>query len=108
MSNAPFEYVNKAYGVNACYGRRVLIDGEPGTITKDCGHHIGVNFDHDKPGVIVNCHPTWKVEYLGMGKIRKLTKAQERGKRWLEYGDMFETFMDFVYWDMEQLREGGE
>lgn len=108
MSNAPFEYVNKAYGVNACYGRRVLIDGEPGTITKDCGHYIGVNFDHDKPGVIANCHPTWKVEYLGMGKIRKLTKAHERGKRWLEYGDMFETFMDFVYWDMEQLRKGGE
>jgi len=100
-----FDYVNEHYGVNACHGRRVLVDGKPGIITKDCGHHIGVNFDDDKPGVINNCHPTWKVEYLGIGKVRKLTKSQERGKRWLEYGDMFESFMDFVYWDMEQLRE---
>ena len=100
--STPFEYINKTYGVNACIGRKVMVNGKSGVIAKDCGHYIGVNFNDDKPGVISNCHPTWKVEYLGIGKIRKLTKSQERGQRWLEYGDMFESFMDFVYWDMEQ------
>jgi len=100
--DSPFEYINSAYGVSACVGREVLVNGKRGTIVKDCGHHIGVNFDCDKPGVISNCHPTWEVKYFGMRKVRKLTKSQERGQRWLEYGDMFESFMDFVYWDMEQ------
>lgn len=98
----PFEYINKTYGVNACIGRKVTVDGKSGVIVKDCGNHIGVNFNEDKPGFIRRCHPTWKVQYLGMRKVRKLTKSQERGQRWLEYGDMFESFMDFVYWDMEQ------
>jgi hypothetical protein len=99
-----FKYINNYYGVNACIGRIVKVDGKPGVIAKDCGHYLGVNFDSDKPGVISNCHPTWEVEYFGVGKVRKLTKAQERGQRWLEYGDMFESFMDFVYWDMREQK----
>lgn len=101
LANAPFEYVNKYYGVNACIGRAVEVNGVPGVIVEDKGHYIGVNFDTDKPGAVKPCHPTWEVKYLGMRKIRKLTKSQERGMRWLEYGHMFESFMDFVYWDME-------
>jgi len=99
-----FEYVNNYYNVNAYLGRIVKVGGRQGVIAKDCGHYLGVNFDTDKAGVISNCHPTWKVEYLGIGKIRKMTKSQERGQRWLEYGDCFESFMDFVYWDMEQQK----
>ena len=45
-----FDYINKTYGVNACIGRRVIVYGDPGTIIKDCGHHLGVNFDNRKPG----------------------------------------------------------
>lgn len=27
-----FEYVNEYYGVNSCFGRRVVAYGEPGTV----------------------------------------------------------------------------
>jgi hypothetical protein len=80
----------------------VKINGEPGIITEDRGHYIGVNFDSTKAGVISNCHPTWKAEYLGMGKIRTITKSQQRYRRFLEYGDSFDSFLDFCRWDSEQ------
>lgn len=35
---------------------------------------------------------------------KKLTKAQARYQRFLEYGDMFETFIDFCRWDAEEER----
>lgn len=63
------EYCKKYYGVPADIGRRVLVNGEPGIIAVDRGNYIGVNFDKDKPGIISNCHPTWEVEYLEMGKV---------------------------------------
>ena len=85
-----FEYVKDYYGVPASLGRRVIVNGRPGIIAADRGHYIGVNFDSDKPGDISNCHPTWRVEYLGMGKVRKLTRSQKRYLRFLEYGDGFE------------------
>ena len=94
-----FEYVTEYYQVPACYGRRVEVNGKPGIIAEDRGHYIGVNFDSDKPGVISNCHPTWEVEYLGMGKVRALTKSQQRYKRYLEYGDCFDSFIEFCRWD---------
>lgn len=72
-----FEYVCKHYGVPACIGRRVTIDGNGGVIAEDRGHYIGVNFDSDKPGVIKSCHPTWEAEYGGMGKVRNITDAPE-------------------------------
>ncbi|SEG21812.1 hypothetical protein [Marinobacterium lutimaris] len=95
------EYVQKYYSVPACIGRRVEVSGRPGVIAQDCGHYIGVNFDTDKPGQISPCHPTWKVEYLGIGKVRKMTRSQQRYKRYLEYGDCFENFLDFCRWDAE-------
>ena len=94
-----FEYVIKAYGVLACLGRRVEVDGRPGIIAKDCGGHIGVNFDEDKPGFISYCHPTWRVKYLEIGTIRPTTKSQQRYKRFLEYGDGFNSFIDYCRWD---------
>lgn len=99
-----FEYVKEYYNVPACLGRKVVIDGKAGVIVKDCGHHIGVNFDEDKPSVISRCHPTWNIEYLEMGKIRKPTKSQERYQRFLEYGDGFESFLDFCRWDADKSR----
>jgi len=99
------EYVRQHYDVPAEIGRRVAVDGEPGIIAEDRGHHIGVNFDADKPGAIIPCHPTWKVEYGEIGKVRRMTKSQQRYQRFLEYGDCFDSFIDFCRWDSEPERE---
>jgi len=72
------EYVREYYRVQACIGRRVTVGGKPGVIAKDRGHYIGVNFDSDKPTVIMNVRPTSGVEYLDMGKIRKMSRLQKR------------------------------
>lgn len=98
-------YVRNHYGVPACIGRRVNVDGKPGVIAEDRGHYIGVNFDGDKPGVIKNAHPTWKVEYLEMGKVRPMTRAQRRYERWLDVRECFESFRDFLLY--ETAREKG-
>lgn len=95
-------YASEYYGVPANVGRRVIVNGQPGIIAEDRGHYLGVNFDSDKPGVISNCHPEWEVEYLEMGKVRKMTRSQQRYKRYLQYGDSFENFRHFLVWDAEQ------
>lgn len=99
-----FEYVRRYYDVPAEFGRRVVVNGKPGVIAKDLGNHIGVNFDTDKPGRISPCHPTWEVEYQGMGKVRKMTRSQERYERYLEYSDSFDNFRQFLAWDSEPER----
>ncbi|HCQ9808528.1 TPA: hypothetical protein OMQ99_000226 [Acinetobacter baumannii] len=91
----PFEWINQNYGVKAEIGLCVNVDGKPGIIAKDCGNYLGVNFDEDKPGVIRNCHPTWKVEYLGMGKIRQMTAGQKRYQEFLN-ADWFDG--NFAQW----------
>lgn len=98
------KYVKNYYDVPAEIGRRVVVDGKPGIIAEDRGHYLGVNFDSDKPGVISHCHPTWKVEYLEMGVVRALTKSQLRYKRYLEYGESFDSFIDFCKWDADPGR----
>ena len=95
----PCRYVRDYYGVPACIGRRVEIDGKPGVIAEDRGHYIGVNFDEDKPGVIKNAHPVSGVRYLEMGTVRPLTRAQRRYKRWLEVGDCFSSFKEFLRYE---------
>jgi len=77
------EYVRQYYGVPACIGRRVMVYGEPGIIAEDRGHYIGVNLDSDKPGRVSNYHPTDGVQYLGMGKVRKLTRSQRNYRDFL-------------------------
>jgi len=99
-----FDYIRSYYGVPACVGRRVTVDGRPGVIAKDQGHYIGVLFDSDKPKHISCCHPTWRVEYQGMGKVRRMTASQRRYDRYLEYGDCFDCFLDFCRWDAEPDR----
>lgn len=77
------EYVRQYYGVPACIGRRVMVYGKPGIIAEDRGHYIGVNMDAHKPHQIENYHPTDGVEYLGMGKVRKMTRSQQRYRDYL-------------------------
>ncbi len=88
----PFEYINRTYGTNACIGKRVCVGGRTGTITEDMGHYIGVNFDHDKPGVARPCHPTSEVIYLNdIVKPRKMTRSQRRYREFLDcdFGQSF-------------------
>lgn len=75
--NSTCEYVRNYYDVPACIGRIVKMKGRQGIIAEDRGHYIGVNFDDDKPGSIFNVHPL-DAEYLGMGKVRKMTQSQQR------------------------------
>ena len=101
------EYVRVNYGVPAEIGRRVIVNGKPGVIAEDLGHHIGVLFDSDKPGAVMPCHPTWRVEYGEMGGVRKPTRSQARYRRYLEFRDCFESFREFLAWDQDQATTGG-
>jgi hypothetical protein len=80
------EYVKEHYGVPACIGRRVDFRGREGVITEDKGNYIGVTFDDEKPGTVSNLHPTWKVEYLGMGVVREreMTRSQKNYQEYLK------------------------
>ena len=98
------QYVKEYYGVPADVGRRVIVNGKPGIIVADRGHYIGVNFDADKPGVISNCHPTWKTEYGEIGIIRKPTKAQARYQRYLSVSDCFDSFKCFLLYETARNR----
>lgn len=89
------EYVRNYYGVPACIGRRVIAYGKPGIISEDRGHYIGINLDKDKPGRVGNYHPTDKIEYLGMGEVRKLTKAQQNYRDFLSC-DLGCTFAEWI------------
>ena len=90
------EYVREYYGVSAEISRRIKHNGRLGIITEDRGHYIGVNFDDCKPGVVVNVHPTDDVEYLEMGNICKMTKAQQRYQKYLKEADCWDSFLDFL------------
>lgn len=102
MSNC--EYVKQHYNVPADIGRRVTVNGKPGIIVEDRGHHIGVNFDDDKSQEVSPCHPTWKVEYHEIGTIRKVSRSAQRYKRFREYGDCFDSFIDYCRWDADPER----
>jgi hypothetical protein len=95
-------YAKEHYGVPSDIGRRVVVDGKPGIIAADRGHHIGVNFDHHKPGHISPCHPTWRVEYQGMGRIRMMTRGQRRYQRYMEIAECFDSFRDFLNYDLSK------
>jgi hypothetical protein len=96
------EYVAKYYGVPACIGRRVEINGKPGIIAEDMGAYIGVLMDSDNPNQINPYHPTHKVKYLGMGKVRKMTRSQLRYRKFLNIGDCFDSFKDFLMYESRQ------
>lgn len=100
----PFEYVKSTYNVPAEIGRRVVVNGKAGTIVADRGHYIGVNFDHDHPGRINNCHPTWEVTYLDVDVPRKLTRSQRRYQRYLEVCECFDDFGHFLKHETMNVR----
>ena len=95
----PFKYVREYYGVPACVGRRVVAYGKPGIIVADRGNYIGVTLDSEKPGTVSNYHPVDGIEYGEMGKVRPMTRSQARYLRYIEYGDCFDSFLDFCRWD---------
>ena len=98
-----FGWINKTYRVNACIGRRIEMRGDLGTIVKDMGNYVGVNFDKDEPIVVLPCHPTWKMKYLEMGKPRKYNKkkqkAKDRYQKYLEFSDCHDSFIDFCRYE---------
>lgn len=100
-----FEYVKEYYGVPACIGREVTVNGKHGVIAEARGNYIGVLFDENKPNDIRNCHPTSEVKYGGILPVRKMTRSQARYQRYLEYGDGFDNFMDYCRWDTRPERE---
>ncbi len=90
------EYVKQAYGVPAEIGRRISFNGRQGVIAADRGNYIGVNFDDEKPGLVSNLHPTWQVEYLGIGKVRKMSRSQRRYQHYLGVSDCYENFLHYL------------
>lgn len=91
-----FEYIRDTYNVPAEIGREILFEGRKGIIIEDRGNYIGVNFDDDKPGIISPLHPTYNVEYLGMGKIRKISRSQARYREYLNLADCYDSFFHFL------------
>jgi len=92
------EYVRNYYGVPACIGRLVIYKGEQGVISRDGGNYICVNFDKDKPGVTCNIHPTDpNIIYEGIGKVRKLTRSQQRYQDYIS-SDLGLTFFEWIMW----------
>jgi len=100
------EYICRVYGVPAVIGRRVEVAGRPGVIAADHGAYIGVLFDDEPPNRIRPHHPTSDgLVYLGeMGRVRQMTRSQKRYRRFLEFGDRFDSFLDFCRWDAEPER----
>ena len=92
-----FEFIRSHYNVPAEYGREIRFENErTGVIVKDLGSYIGVNFDDKKPGFIEPLHPTWRVNYYGMRKVRKLTKGQQRYQEYKD-ADYFDgTFAEWL------------
>lgn len=73
------EYVRDYYNVPACIGRIISYNGRLGIISKDRGNYIGVTFNDEKATIVHSIHPLDdKLEYLGIGKLRKLTSGQKR------------------------------
>jgi hypothetical protein len=101
-----FEYIKEYYQVPADIGRRVIVDGKHGTIIKDMGNYIGVNFDSDKAGIASACHPTWEVTYGEMGKIRKPSRSAARYQRYLASDGIYENFKQFLAWDDYHQKHG--
>jgi len=95
------EYVRNYYGVPAETGRLVCHAGRPGIIAEDRGNYIGVNFDDEKPGQVHNVHPTDEnLEYLGMGKVRKMTRSQRHQNHQRSYRDKSPLF-SYIYSSFE-------
>lgn len=100
-----FRYIQDYYKVPACEGRRVEYTGDlfpkQGVIVGVRGHYIRIHFDGEKhsKGVF---HPTWKIEYLEMGKVPKISRGRARYMRFLEMDGVFESFRAFLAFEQEE------
>jgi hypothetical protein len=56
------------YGIDATIGNRVRYGGTPGVIVDYSGPYLVVRLEEGmagyKKGTLINCHPTWHMEYL--------------------------------------------
>lgn len=59
-----FDYIHRIYQVPAEVGRRVIANGQPGTIVGATEAYIIVNLDKDAPHVAGAWHPTREMRYL--------------------------------------------
>lgn len=100
------EYVAQYYGVPACIGRRVVAYGKPGIIAEDRGNYIGILLDSDKPGSVNNYHPVDGIKYLGLGKVRPMTRSQARYRDYREVADCYESFYHYLKCKEEERRYG--
>ena len=92
-----FEYIKEYYKVPAEYGRVIIFQGNrKGIITQDKGNYIGVNFNDKKPGHTETLHPTYEVKYLGIGKVRSMTKGQLRYQDYLAADYFSGTFIEWL------------
>lgn len=99
-----FKYIQDYYKVPAEIGRRVEYTGnkEPkqGVIVGLSNQYIKIHFDGTKKPIGV-FHPTWEMRYLEMGKVPKMTRSQKRYQRYLDIRDIFDSFKDFLGYDMD-------
>ena len=91
-------------------GAHSFDDGKGRRWTACCECNRGGNGnDYDKCAAGWQC-VTWNKLgcYLGTAIVgeprKKPSRAKQRYQRFLEYGDSFETFLDFVRWDGEPDR----
>lgn len=98
------EYVRENYAVPAKVGMLVKYKDRIGIIAADRGNYVGVNFDDDKPGHISNVHPTDPnlVYSEKIGKIRKLTRSQQRYQQYL-YEEYPGTFAEWLGCDPKSM-----
>ncbi len=100
MSN--YQWIREHHKVPAEYGRIVVMDSQKkgvrrGIIVEDMGNYIGVLFDDKKPTEVEVCHPTWALTYTDETELpRKMTKSQQRYRKYLEVADCFNSFKDFL------------
>jgi ribosomal protein S19E (S16A) len=59
----------------------------------------------EKEDFVYHATEAGKIEAVKTSVIEpKLSKAKQRYKRYLEFGDMFDSFLAFLKWDTAQLR----
>ena len=99
-------YIQQYYHVPAETGRRVRYtessgNAKEGVITDASTHYIYIHFDGEKKpkGPF---HPTDSMEYLGMGKVPKMTRSQQRYARFKSGDGLWDTFADFLAYEQQE------
>lgn len=98
-----FDYIREYYRVPAEAGRRVRYDGKEGVITRARNQYVMIYFDGDK-NERGPFHPTDGVTYLGMGKVPKRSRSQERYRRYREADGAFDSFHHFLLYGKLERR----